>query len=215
VTLRVRLTLVAAAVVAVVVTAASLTTYFVMKHELYSQVDKTIGQHARNLQQDPSDVFRGLSPYGGDFVAAIDPTGEAAGYALRVDANVRKVAAGQQRTFFRSLVVKDQQGENVRVRQVIAPVHGGGAVMVTRVIDYIDHDLGRLRLILLLVSLGGVAVAAAAGALVSRATLAPVLRLTSSLVSEVRSTRCLRRSKTRSRRSVGSSRMPRTSCVRR
>jgi two-component system sensor histidine kinase MprB len=51
-------------------------------------------------------------------------------------------------------------------------------VVVARNIDYIDHDLRRLRLVLILVSLGGIAVAGGAGALVSRATLAPVRSLT-------------------------------------
>jgi two-component system sensor histidine kinase MprB len=55
---------------------------------------------------------------------------------------------------------------------------GGGAFIISRVVTYIDHDLSRLRLILILVSLGGIAAAALAGALVSRATLAPVRRLT-------------------------------------
>ena len=177
-TLRLRLTLVAAAVVAVVVAAASVTTYFVMKHELYSQVDATIGQHANHLQQDPGDVFRGVSPFSGDFVTLVDQNGESAGAVLPVDASVRRVAAGDNRVFYRNITAKDTKGQTVRVRQVVAPLPGGGAVVVSRVIDYINHDLGRLRLILILVSLGGVAVAAAAGALVSRTTLAPVLRLT-------------------------------------
>jgi two-component system sensor histidine kinase MprB len=51
-------------------------------------------------------------------------------------------------------------------------------VIVARNIDYIDHDLGRLRFILILVSLGGVLIAAVAGAVVSDATLSPVRRLT-------------------------------------
>ena len=54
-TLRLRLTLVAAIVVAIVVAAASLTTYFVMRHELYSQVDSTLSAHAARLQQDPGE----------------------------------------------------------------------------------------------------------------------------------------------------------------
>src|SRR5205814_2587760 len=54
----------------------------------------------------------------------------------------------------------------------------GGAVVVVRDIGYIDHDLNRLRWILILVALGGIAVAALAGRLVSNATLAPVRRLT-------------------------------------
>ena len=41
-TLRTRLTLVAAGVVAVVVALACLTTYFVMRHELQSQLDLSL-----------------------------------------------------------------------------------------------------------------------------------------------------------------------------
>jgi two-component system sensor histidine kinase MprB len=51
-------------------------------------------------------------------------------------------------------------------------------VIVARSLATTDHELHRLQLILVLVSLGSVAVAAAAGALVSRTTLAPVRRLT-------------------------------------
>ena len=176
-TLRLRLTLVAAAVVAVVVAAASVTTYFVMRHDLYSQVDSTLAQHAGHLQQDPSDVFRGLSPFGGDYVTVVSSTGGVAGAVLPIDSRIRAVAAGHAHVFFRDATAKDAEGVNVHLRQVVAPVTGG-AVVVSRVIDYIDHDLSRLRLILILVSLGGVVAAAIAGALVSRATLAPVRRLT-------------------------------------
>jgi len=45
-TLRLRLTLVAAGVVAIVVAAASVTVYFVMRHDLYKQVDDSIGAAA-------------------------------------------------------------------------------------------------------------------------------------------------------------------------
>jgi two-component system sensor histidine kinase MprB len=54
----------------------------------------------------------------------------------------------------------------------------GGAIVVARDISYITHDLERLRLVLILVSLGGIVVAAAATRLLSTATLAPVRRLT-------------------------------------
>ena len=49
--LRGRLTLVAAGVVAVVVVLASTATYFLMRHQLYAQVDGELTQHA--LNQDP------------------------------------------------------------------------------------------------------------------------------------------------------------------
>jgi len=105
--LRLRLTLVATAVVAVVVAAASVTTYFVMRHELYSQVDHTIEQHASHLQQDPGDVLRSLGPFGSDYVTVVDPGGEiAGGVVLPVDAHVRAVASGTGHSFFRDTVAR-------------------------------------------------------------------------------------------------------------
>jgi two-component system, OmpR family, sensor histidine kinase MprB len=173
VSLRLRLTLVAAAVVAVVLAAASVTVYFVMRHELYKQVDGDLAQHAR----DPRAALRGLSPFSGDYVTLVGANGELAGVALPIDKRVRAVATGSQPGFYRNATVKDIKGDNVHLREIAAPIPGG-AVVVARNIDYLYHDLGRLRLILILVSLGGVGAAALAGALVSRATLAPVRRLT-------------------------------------
>jgi len=168
--LRVRLTLVAASVVTIVVAAASVTTYFVMRHELYSQVDAELTRHA----QDPREAFQPPSPYGGDVVTLVGPTGQVAvGVGIPINASVREVAVGTRSGFFRSTTIA-----KYHIRQIVEPLNGGGAVVVTRNVDYIDHDLSRLRLILILVSLGGIAAAALAGALVSRATLAPVRRLT-------------------------------------
>lgn len=168
--LRLRLTLVAASVVAIVVAAASLTTYFVMRHELYAQVDAQLAQHA----QDRNAVFRGFSEFSGDYVTLVNPQGQfAAGTAVPIDAQVRTVATGRHGELFRNARV-----QGLHIRQIVVPLEGGGAFLISRVVTYIDHDLARLRLILILVSLGGVAAAALAGALVSRATLAPVRRLT-------------------------------------
>jgi two-component system, OmpR family, sensor histidine kinase MprB len=170
VSLRLRLTLVAAVVVAAVVAAASVTTYFVMRHELYAQVDSQLAQHA----QDRNAVFRGFSEFSGDYVTLVSPQGAyAAGTAVPIDSQVRTVAAGDHGELFRNTTV-----QGLHIRQIVVPLEGGGAFVISRVVNYIDHDLRRLRLILLLVSLGGVGIAALAGALVSRATLAPVLRLT-------------------------------------
>ena len=65
-------------------------------------------------------------------------------------------------------------------REVVAPLLPPftGAVVVAAQVDNLYHDLHRLRLILILVTLGGIVAAAAGGALVSRTTLAPVRRLT-------------------------------------
>src|SRR5207248_8136079 len=87
---------------------------------------------------------------------------------------VRAVASSGQSYFLR-----DQTIEKQHVREVVAPLLlAPGAVMIVRPLSEVDHELHRLRLILLLVSIGGIGAAALAGALVSRTTLAPVRRLT-------------------------------------
>jgi two-component system sensor histidine kinase MprB len=173
-TLRLRLTLVAAAVVAVVVTAASLTTYFVMRHELYSQVDSQLLAHAH----DPA----GFGAYSGDYVAFVAPGGRETGDGIPVDDEIKTVAAGHARHFFRNISAETHRGP-ITLRELVVPtvdpVFGStAAIVVARNIDYIEHDLERLRFILILVSLGALTAAAGLAALASRATLAPVLRLT-------------------------------------
>ncbi|HJQ73670.1 MAG TPA: HAMP domain-containing sensor histidine kinase [Gaiellaceae bacterium] len=178
--LRARLTLVAAGVVAVVVALACATTYFVMRHELYSQVDTQLNQHAHN----PDTNYTGFSPYQQDYVAKVLPDGDRTldSDELPVDSDIRAVAAGHRGSYFRNTTlnaVLTSTGETIvlHARERVLRVNGG-AIVVARDIGYIHHDLGRLRFILILVSLGGVLIAAAAGALVSGATLAPVRRLT-------------------------------------
>ncbi|MBV8066185.1 MAG: HAMP domain-containing histidine kinase [Actinobacteria bacterium] len=172
--LRLRLTLVAAVVVAIVVAAASLTTYFVMHHELYGQVDGSLGSDARQLQDDHSFAFRGFSN-SGDVVMLLGPGAQPAnGVSLPIDSTIRSISNGAPKVVYRSTNI-----DGFHVREVIAPMGPPfTAVVVARNIGNIDHSLSRLRLILILVSLGGVGVAALAGAFVSRATLAPVRRLT-------------------------------------
>jgi two-component system sensor histidine kinase MprB len=174
VTLRLRLTLVAAAVVAVVVTAASLTTYFVMRHELYTQVDSQLRAHAHNPI--------GFGAYSGDYVAYVAPDGSEHGDSIPVDDEIKSVAAGHAKHFFRNAPAETRRGP-ITLREFVVPtvdpIFGTtSAIVVARNIDYIGHDLERLRFILILVSLGALAAAAGLAALASRATLAPVLRLT-------------------------------------
>jgi len=176
VTLRTRLTLVAAGVVAVVVALASIGTYFLMRHELYSQVDVQLTKHA----EDPHATYPDFSSYINDSVALVAADGSPAfnPHNIPIDSAIQAVAAGERQGFFRNRRVQTVQRTTVTLRERVVPYSGGGAVVVARNIDYIDHDLGRLRFILILVSFGGILIAAAAGAIVSGATLAPVRRLT-------------------------------------
>ena len=176
-TLRLRLTLVATGVVAVVLAAASLTTYFVMRHELYAGVDSTLASYARQLQHDPTDVFHGPGQYGNDFVQLVGKSGSAVpgGSGLPVDAAAAAVALGKSDGYYRDVSI-----QGYPFREVVAPLLPpyAGAVIVAQEIGSLHHALARLRLILILVSFGGIVGAALAGALVSRTTLAPVRRLT-------------------------------------
>ncbi|HEY2309812.1 MAG TPA: HAMP domain-containing sensor histidine kinase [Gaiellaceae bacterium] len=179
--LRARLTLVAAGVVAVVVALACTATYFLMRHQLYSQVDTQLTEHAENPDANPS----GFNQYQQDYVAKVYPNGLATADSanLPIDSHIKAVAAGRGQRFYRDITVTGHNlvtGKTLTLpmREAVVPVGGGGAVVVARDISYIKRDLDRLRLVLILVSLGGIAAAAVAARLVANATLAPVRRLT-------------------------------------
>ena len=80
-TLRARLTLVAAGVVAVVVALVCATTYFVMRHELRSQLDSSLKKEVAAVQTNPS-AYTGAEDFGGNLVEVIDAAGhvQAASY---------------------------------------------------------------------------------------------------------------------------------------
>jgi two-component system sensor histidine kinase MprB len=68
-------------------------------------------------------------------------------------------------------------GTHVRIYTVESQKFDGLAIQVARPLTEVDHALSQIRLILLLVTLGGVAIAAALGLGVARTALAPVRRL--------------------------------------
>jgi two-component system, OmpR family, sensor histidine kinase MprB len=184
VTLRARLTLVAAGVVAVVVALVCATTYFVMRHELQSKRDSSLRGEVQAVQANP-DAYTRPEDFGGNLVEVFDASGrvQAASYRVEPDARVLAVAVGRSPGFFRNITAHNPvTGEVVQLRELVLPIPGlfgpTGAVVAYQNLQETNRALSRLRLILILVSLGGIALAAAAGALVSRATLAPVRRLT-------------------------------------
>jgi two-component system sensor histidine kinase MprB len=83
------------------------------------------------------------------------------------------VARGERGAFFSDIHVR---GTHLRV--LTFPYGVGGAVQVARSLTEVDHSLGRIKNLLILIAGGGIAIAAALGLAVSRAALAPVRRLT-------------------------------------
>ena len=143
-TLRLRLTLVATAVVAVVLGAASLTVYYVMRHELYKQVDSQLLQRTLQLQQRPDAGLRGFDPESSDYFAIVGAAGKVVGgVALPIDAGIKDTAAGQQvGIYYRTTTI-----QGYHYREVVAPLLPPftGAVVVARPVDNVTHDLHRLR----------------------------------------------------------------------
>ena len=180
-TLRTRLTLVAAGVVAFVVVLASVTTYFVMRHELQAQHDGSLRNEARAVQGDP-DAFHGPESFAGHAGKIIGTDGSvlAESYPVPIDRPILQVARGQRHGFYRDITVREF-GRMVPGREIVAPfasLFSSGAVVFVEPLQQTNHALERLRLILILVSVGAVGIAALLAALVAGATLAPVRRLT-------------------------------------
>jgi two-component system, OmpR family, sensor histidine kinase MprB len=180
VTLRARLTLVAAGVVAVVVALACATTYFVMRHELEAQLDGTLRGTARTVE---SSGQIGGEDYGGNLVEVINNQGGIVGRTSRrplpVDSRALGVAQSRVPSFYRDITIR-----GFHLREYVAPAADNSlglvdeAVIVVRSLQETDRALERLKFILIFVALGAIVAAAVAGAVVSGATLAPVRRLT-------------------------------------
>jgi two-component system sensor histidine kinase MprB len=184
VTLRARFALVAAGVVAVVVGLASVTTYFVMRHELSSQLDDSLKKAVAAVLANPG-AYTAPTDFGGNAVEVIDRFGHvqpSSSFSVAPDAHVLAVAGGSRPAFFSDIAARNPAGELFHFREFVAPEQGlfgtTGAVIAYKNLQETNRALERLRFILVLVSLGGIAAAAVGGALVSGAALAPVRRLT-------------------------------------
>jgi two-component system sensor histidine kinase MprB len=95
------------------------------------------------------------------------------GPLLPVTATAHAVAEGRHGAFFSDLTIA---GTPARVLTERAPA--GGVWFVAQPLTDLNNTLEHLRLVLAIVCLGGIALAAALGLLVSRAALLPVKRLT-------------------------------------
>jgi two-component system sensor histidine kinase MprB len=134
----------------------------------------------------------GPGDYGGNLVEVVDIQGKfvAASQGLHLNvANDPRVRAAAGSNDVRSGIFRDvaatyhapgKRPVPVRLREYLAPLGfpSYGAVLVVKSLQPTDRALERLRLILILVSIGAITLAAFLGALVSGAALAPVRRLT-------------------------------------
>jgi two-component system sensor histidine kinase MprB len=201
---RARLTLVAAVAVAVAVAVASVVAYLAVRSELRGQVDEALDQRAelvsgipiRFFETRPGQFFLQIPAPAlggpGGYVQVVTRDGDTLRppdeeLPLPVEDRTLDVAAGGEEAFY-----SDAEVAGTHVRMLTVPLAPGYAVQISRPLTEVDDSLGRLRTILLLVALGGVALAAALGLVVARTALAPVRRLTEA-TEEVTETRDLSR----------------------
>lgn len=202
--LRARLTIAAAAAVAVAVVIASALAYLAVRSQLIGQVDKSLRQGADVVVRRPvlqsGEQTGGFAvvPTGAPFEAVriyvqiVTPQGvvapsSATPIRIPISSRVRDVAAGDARAF-----LSDATVDGTHVRVFTRPLPDGLAIQIARSLEEVDSTLGRLRWVLLAVSLGGVALATALGFVVARSALRPVRRLTET-VEEVTETQDLGR----------------------
>ncbi len=127
-----------------------------------------------------SSLFGGLPP-GPDQVRGYQQVVNASGeilvksstVSLPVSAQTRALAAHGGRAVF-----SDAQAAGTEVRVLSRPFGRGRAIEFAQPLTEVNNLLGRLRVILVLIVVGGVALAALLGRLVAGAALAPLRRLT-------------------------------------
>ncbi|MHB8694079.1 MAG: sensor histidine kinase [Solirubrobacteraceae bacterium] len=189
--MRRRIGFVAACAVAVAVVAAAIVSYIEVKDQLRSQVDASLLAEATSLKQTQNleavrtNIFT-LPPAAGGpapYAQLVAPNGQRAlvtgGLLLPASNQVRSAASGRSGVFLSDITVGGSH-----LRAITIPVsftYAGGqtaAIQLARPLDGVDHILHTLRLILVLLCAGGVALAAVLGRLAATRVLAPLAEVT-------------------------------------
>ncbi len=174
--LRTRVTALAAVCVGSAVALVSLAGFFTVRTSLYDQLDTTLLQRANSLR-DNAEQLGGIPD---SFFSAADirvgvldgRTGRyVVGGDLELGADELAVALGQRPQSLRTDPERD-------LRVAAVPAGTGVALVVARGLDTTRATLSRLGLVFALVGGAGVLLAAAAGTAVAQAGLRPVQRLT-------------------------------------
>ncbi len=190
--LRRRISFVAAAAVAIAIVLAACVCYFVVRGQLRGQVDSALNAQAVAVQEHGQVAL-------GSGIASLPPSaGGPAPYAqavgadglvvqnfgaapIPVDATAKAVAAGRPASAFEDMHVGDTHLRVYIFHDVAVTPNGAGlpvAVELARPLGSVDHVLSRLRLILLLLVAGGIALAAALSRVAATRVLAPLSEVT-------------------------------------
>jgi two-component system, OmpR family, sensor histidine kinase MprB len=201
-TFRRRIVVLTAGAVAAAIALAAVVTFVVVRHELRAGVDASLrdlrpkvlfvsrtqagpvspGKQAGTTTVGPGDVFQVQLPppgFGGTagVAQATLPNGDVirsqSGPSLPTTAAVGKVASGK-----RDESLRDATVGGVHTRVLTARGPDGSTLQIAKALTDVDDTLGRLRWILLAVTIGGIGLASGLGVGVSRAATRPLGRLT-------------------------------------
>ena len=192
---RARLTLVAAAAVALAVIAASAVVWFVVKDTLYDQVDNRLRARAQEITTGPQPIRVEETPDGRRYIEVERNILGSGGYiqvvssdgtALRTFEETQPLPVGRRAletaqrgegTFFSNSKVGET---DVRVFTTPAQDSTGRnyAIQVAQPLTDVNHTLDRVTLLLVLIAAFGIGIAVALGLRRLDAALAPVRRLT-------------------------------------
>jgi two-component system sensor histidine kinase MprB len=188
---RARIAIAASGAVALAVVLASILVFFLVRDELRGQLDETLQTRAVVVLREGVQVFPG--PDGSPELGPQPLFGEpnTVVQAVRADGtlvrdrfdDVELPVTDEVVEIARSLEGRsrffDTEVNDVHVRVLaVSGAEPGYALLIARPLTEVDEALGRLRLVLVLVALVGIAFAAALGLVVARTALTPVRRLT-------------------------------------
>ena len=168
---RVRLTLLVAVAIAITVASASAAVWVIAKHELLTQFDQTLLAQATEPHHGPGQFQQQVYT---TFVLPDGTKADEGNANLPITARAKTVAKGSNlHPYFTTTTV-----QGIHLREFVAPLQGGGAVIAAMRLDQTDHALSRIKFWILLVGGIGIVAAAALAAFVATAALRPVRRLT-------------------------------------
>ncbi len=200
-TLRTRIAAVAGVAVAVAVLLAAVVVYLAVRTDLRGQIDASLRQRAATfVAMPPPGPLQapggppGNGPGGGrpttvpparfggasGYVQFISPTGtvDVPGGQGSSPTIVPNGAERAIATRGRGELLADRTVRGTHLRVLTLGTGASGAVMVALPLTQVDRELHHILLILVLVGVGGIALAVLLGALVARTALAPIARFT-------------------------------------
>jgi two-component system sensor histidine kinase MprB len=183
--LRRRIGLIAGASVAAAVLIAALVSYFVVRDQLRGQVDSALLAQQQAIEQSHTLPSRlptippsagGPAPYVDVVLVNGQPYSDVGNLTLPVTAQTLHVASGQRGSFFSDAHVGNN---HLRVLTFPGYVTIGdqtlpAAIQLARPLNWVDNVMSELRLVLLLVFLGGIGMAVVLGRVAARRVLSPL-----------------------------------------